>query len=80
MKYARHLENRGLAAARNTGLNLSEGDYVAYLDDDEWKPRRIEQQVRWVSGLSEPKREVYGRLSGRTGVAIQQSRESLSVS
>ena len=70
--YVRHLENRGLAAARNTGLNLAEGDYIAYLDDDdEWKPRRIEQQVRWVRGLSESERERLGVVY--CGVEVRES-------
>lgn len=44
--YVCHDKNRGLAAARNSGLEHSNGDFVAYLDDDdEWKPRRVEAQV-----------------------------------
>jgi len=44
--YFRHDSNRGLAAARNSGIEWTSGEYVALLDDDdEWKPRRIEAQV-----------------------------------
>ncbi len=33
--YVKHNTNKGLAAARNTGLKLAKGKYIAYLDDDD---------------------------------------------
>ena len=35
ISYVRHGVNRGLAAARNTGLNVARGEIVVYLDDDD---------------------------------------------
>src|SRR5262249_49773393 len=32
-------ENRGLSAARNTGLNAATGDIIAYIDDDAFPDR-----------------------------------------
>ena len=50
--YVRHERNRGLAAARNTGLRLSKCELIAYLDDDdEWLPTRLEEQVRRFESL-----------------------------
>ncbi len=45
-KYLKH-ENLGLAAARNTGIKNSSGEFVALLDsDDIFLPEKIEKQVR----------------------------------
>ena len=39
-------ENKGIAAARNTGIRESSGDYIAFLDsDDYWVPEKLERQM-----------------------------------
>lgn len=48
-----HDRNKGAPAARNTGIQVSEYKYLAFLDDDDiWKPEKLEQQMNKFSTLS----------------------------
>jgi glycosyltransferase involved in cell wall biosynthesis len=46
IRFVRLPENRGGAVARNTGIDLATGGWIAFLDsDDEWLPEKLEQQL-----------------------------------
>lgn len=46
VRYIKHTENKNGAAARNTGISNANGEYIAFLDDDDYYlPQKIEKSV-----------------------------------
>jgi len=61
IKYHRHEKNCGAPAARNTGLRLATGEFIAFLDsDNEWLPERLQTQIKLFSSLGKDVGVVYG--------------------
>ena len=46
LRVVRHEESRGVAQARNAGIGIAEGTWIAFLDDDDlWSPRKLRAQI-----------------------------------
>lgn len=53
-RYVRHTQNRGQAAARNTGAHLAQSLYLAFLDqDDLWEPTFLEETLSILAPASQ---------------------------
>lgn len=60
--YIKHGCNKGLAAARNTGIKIATGKYIAFLDDDdEFYPMKTEAQLKIFNDSNNNIGLVYGK-------------------
>jgi glycosyltransferase involved in cell wall biosynthesis len=56
--FFRQMNSQGLSSARNKGLELAKHDLIAFLDDDdEWLPRRLEEQLSFYKKLNDYEKE-----------------------
>lgn len=71
LRVVRHESNRGIPATRNHALALARGEYLAYLDSDDWAlPNRLALQVAFLD--AHPRvAGVGGAIQWREGAVLQ---------
>lgn len=44
-----HKKNEGLSAARNTGIKMATGEYITFMDGDDWADETMIQTLVWLA-------------------------------
>ncbi|MBW3629359.1 MAG: glycosyltransferase family 2 protein [Gemmatimonadetes bacterium] len=76
VRVVRHPRNRGIPAARNSGVKAASSEWIAFLDqDDEWTPDKLERQWHCLQGEADPERTlVFGRCLVAPEAALEGGR------
>lgn len=78
LTYLRHEQNQGAAAARNTGIERANGEYIAFQDsDDVWRPGKLEQQIEAMKSDRSPVATYVGTLNHVANQPVYEPLESL---
>jgi glycosyltransferase involved in cell wall biosynthesis len=79
IRFIRLDQNNGVSIARNTGLSLCSGDYIAFLDsDDAWVPNKLEKQIKIFEKSAADTGVVYSSINILDGLKINQKGNTIN--
>lgn len=75
-----HKENGGASAARNCGLNIATGEYIAFVDSDDWIEPQMYEYLYTIAEESKAQMAICGmRVVGSKSKKIIQPKPEISV-